>query len=257
MKTLILVAVASLALAPTAAAKEILGVQLCGADGCTNENGAGLHEGPGGPMSDGTSIPPAAPGSWYRGQVLAGDHGKVYGHIPFYYLPGGTVVLPGHDAQTTTWMKASGAWRKKLDAAAARVKPYGPPTITRVSLNGRSADDPQSYLKLYTIGGEATTYPREPASVQIVLESQRRTPWTDGNYIVLYAKSRLLVRDGRFVSLPRDVVDRIGAGASLDTGGSFPWLLLGGGLAGILVVAGSVLLLRRRPGPLGRPAPEV
>jgi hypothetical protein len=252
MRRILVVAIVALVAAAPASAKEILGVQLCGASGCETEKGRSvsgiLHEGPGGPFTDnGQAVSPAKPGEWFRGYGLIGDAGTVHGRMPFYYVPeAGLIVQPGNGAQTTTWMKANGAWREVLDRLAAQLEAYQAPTITRASLNGDAANDPQSYLSLFTVGEKATTYPKEIASLQVMLESERRSPWTDGNDLVLYPKERLLVRDGQMVSIPGRIADEAAAGASLADGGrSFPWLPVGGAVALAALVAGAVLVARR------------
>jgi hypothetical protein len=256
MKRLLLVALAALVCAAPASAKEILGLQVCGATGCEQEKGPQisgvLHEGPGGPFGEnGAAVPPAKPGPWYRVYALFGDGRDeiVRARIPFYYVPDAhTIVEPGNAAQTTVWLRANAAWRAVLDRFAKDVDPFATPTVTRVSLNGDNAADPQTYLKLFTVGDKATTYPKDDDSIQIVLESKRRTPWTDGNYVALYPKSNLLVRDGQIVAIPADISDAAAAGRSLDVGGAFPWLAAWIALAVAALVAGSMLLARRMPG---------
>jgi hypothetical protein len=255
MKRLLLVAVVALVCAAPASAKEILGLQVCGASGCEQEKGPQisgvLHEGPGGPFTDnGQAVPPAKPGPWYTAYALFGDGGDgiVRARIPFYYVPGArTIVQPGNGSMTTTWLHANAAWRAVLDRFAKDVEPFATPTITRVSLNGDNAADPQTYLKLFTVGDKATTYPKDASSIQVVLESKTRTPWTDGNYIALYPKSNLLVRDGQIVSIPGEISGAAAAGESLDVGRSFPWLAVWIALAVAALVAGSMLVARRIP----------
>lgn len=264
MKRLLLVAVVALVWAAPASAKEILGLQVCGASGCEQEKGKQisgvLHEGPGGPFTDnGQAVPPAKPGPWYTAYALFGDgrDGIVRARIPFYYVPRArTIVQPGNASMTTTWMHANATWREVLDRLTRDVEPFATPTVTRVSLNGDNAADPQTYLKLFTVGGKATTYPKDTDSIQIVLESKTRTPWTDGNYIVLYPKSNLLVRDGQIVSIPGDISDAAAAGASLDVGKSFPWLAVWIALAVGALVAAAMLVARRIPARGQRPVPQ-
>jgi hypothetical protein len=264
MKRLLLVAVVALVCAAPASAKEILGLQVCGASGCNEEKGKQisgvLHEGPGGPLTDnGQAVAPAKPGPWYRVFALFGDgqDGIVRARIPFYYVPAAhTIVQPGEGAMTTTWMRANATWQAVLDRIAQDVDAFAAPTITRVSLNGENAADPQSYLKLYTVGSKATTYPKDVTSTQIVLESKTRTPWTDGNYVVLYPKSNLLTRDGQIVSIPGDISDAAAAGQSLDVGKSFPWLAVWIALAVAALVAAAMLVARRMPARGQRPLPQ-
>src|SRR5215213_6056356 len=140
MRKIAIMAVVAVAAAvpASAAAKEIVGLKVCGASGCATERGnsisGSLHEGPSGPLGGvGQAVSPAKPGPWYRGHVLAGEGGKVYGRIPFYYVPDAKlIVLPGAGAQTTTWQHASGAWREAIERVAGRVEPFPAPKISRV-----------------------------------------------------------------------------------------------------------------------------
>ena len=143
MKKLMLVAVVALLCAAPANAKELLGAQLCGAGGCATERQAGLFEGQGGgPLGDGMSTPPAQAGPWYRGALLLGDRGKVYGRYAFYYVPDGRLVVqPGMDGQTTTWLKAHGALGGLLERLAAKLRPF-PGTEARRRRDQREARDP-------------------------------------------------------------------------------------------------------------------
>lgn len=256
MRKILVVAIVALAAAvpATASAKEIVGLTVCGASGCETERGqtisGALHEGRGGPMGDmGAAVAPGKPGPWYRGHILMGDHGKVYGRMPFYYVPDGAlIVLPGMGAQTTTWQNASGAWRDAIARLADAVEPFATPTISRVSINGENAADPQSYLALYSIGGEAKTYPKTMDSVQVVLESKRRTPWTDGNNLILYPQERLLARDGQWVSVSGRIADAVAAHTSLaDDGRSFPWLPVAVAAVLALLVAAAMVVARVAP----------
>jgi hypothetical protein len=253
MRKIILVLVVALVAAAPASAKEIVGLTVCGASGCETERGPAisstLHEGPMGPLAGtGEAVAPATPGAWYRGYVLLGDHGKVFGRLPFYYVPGGgLIVQPGQGAQTTTWQKADPTWLSPIERLAARVEPFPTPTIVRVSLNGENATDPQSYLALYSAGSKAKTYPKSAEATQIVLESKRRSPWTDGNNLILYPKEHLLVRDGQMVSIPAAMSSAVAAHASLaDDGRTIPWTTIAvAALLAALVGAAAVVAVRR------------
>jgi hypothetical protein len=252
MREIVLVVVALALGAPAAAhAKEIVGLQVCGASGCAVERGdsisGSLHEGPSGPLSGiGQAVSPAKPGPWFRGSVLAGESGRVLGRIPFYYVPGANlIVLRGMGAQAATWQHATGPWRAAIERVGARLEPFAAPTIARVSIDGANAADPQSYLALYTAGEKATTYPRSSDMAQVVLESKRPTPWTDGNSLVVYPSERLLVRDGQMVSISGRIADRVAAHASLvDDGRSFPWPAAAVAAALALLVAAAMLVAR-------------
>jgi hypothetical protein len=257
MNKLVLVAVTALVWVGSANAKGLLGAELCGPGSCISERLAGLVATPGGPFGgQGEVAKPAKPGPWFRGNLLIGERGgKIVGRAPFFYVPERhLIVQPGIDGQVTTWLQARGRFAVLLAKLAQRVRPYGPPKLTNVSVNGVPAQDPQSYLKLFTIGSATDRYPTELRSAQIVLQSARPTPWSDGNNLVVYPGAHLLVRDGQVVSIPHGLADRAFRGASLDAGGGLPWLLLGAAFAAILAAVGAVF--RFRPHPAPRPVPQ-
>jgi hypothetical protein len=167
---------------------------------------------------------------------------------------GRLVVQPGMDGQTTSWLKAHGALGGLLERLAAKLRPFPAPKLVDVAINGKLATDPQSYLRLYSIGGKAKTYPTDLRSVQIVLETAHRTPWSDGNNLVVYPGSNLLMRDGEIVSIPGDVADRAANGESLAVGGGLPWALIAA--AGAIVLLLGLAILRLRPRVASRPVPQ-
>ena len=253
MKKVLLLAAVALVAAPAASAKELLGVQVCGSDGCATDKGAQIL-GPRGPFDNGgATLAPAKPGKWFRVYGLVGDRGRIAGKIQFWYVPDGKLLVsPGGGGQTTAWQRADARWQAALDRLTAKVKPFPAPTLTAVRVDGKAVSDPQSYLALYTIGSKAETYPRDPTMVEITFESKSPTPWTYGNYFALYPKANLLVRDGQIVSLPHDVATRAASGLSLDAGRAFPWISLLAGLAVIALVLVCTWLATRVP---ARPQP--
>lgn len=259
MKKLMFVLVAALLLgAAPAQAKELLGAELCGPDGCVTQRVAGMLEGPNGPFS-GELADAAKPGPWYRGYLLAGDRGKVVGKLLFYYVPGGDeVVQPGRYGQVTAWTHPDPKLAAVVAALAKRIEPYATPRLTSVTLNGRPVRDPQSYLRLWTLGHEATGYPSGIDSQQVVFYSDPASPWSDGNYVVAYAKSSLLLRDGKVVALPKDVAERVAAHASLAPGSTTPWttIAVAGALAVAVIVLAVALVRRLRPRPSPRPVAQ-
>lgn len=254
MKKLMLVTIAALLYAAPAQAKELLGAQLCGPSGCVTERQAGMVEGHGGPFSAALAAP-AKPGPWYRGYLLAGDQGKVVGKLAFYYVPGsGQIVEPGRQGGATNWTTPNAKLAALVDRLAARTKPFATPRLTSVTLNGTTVTDPQSYLRLWTLGGKAKTYPHGLASQQVIFFSDPASPWTDGNYVVAYPKSQLLLRDGQLVSLPEEVAAHLATGRSLDPGRPVPWTPI---VAAIAVLVLAAVLVRSRPRPARAAQPVV
>ena len=224
MRKLLLVTVAALVWAAPAGAKELLGAQLCGAGGCVTERSTSLLDGPNGPFS-GELVAPAKPGPWFRGYLIAGDNGKVMGKLPFYYVPAERqLVQPGRYGQTTTWTHPTGGLAPMLERLAKRVTPYKSPTFTAVRLDSRPVKDPQSYVRLWTVGSAAHGYPDGIGSRQVIFYTAAPSPWSDGNYIVAYPASRLLMRDGQLVSIPKDVASAVAHGTSMAPASSRPWL---------------------------------
>lgn len=252
MKKLMLVTIAALLYAAPAQAKELLGAQLCGPGGCVTEREAGMLEGQNGPFG-GELAAPAKPGPWYRGYLLAGDGGQVVGKLLFYYVPGsGQVVQPGRLGGSSTWTRPDAKLVALVERLAERTKPFAAPHLDSVTLNGAAVSDPQSYLRLWTVDGKATTYPKGLGSRQVIFFSDPASPWTDGNYVVAYPKSHLLLRDGQLVALPDSVATKLAAGRSLDTGRAIPWTPIAAAIA-VLVLAAA--LIRRRPRPHRAPQP--
>jgi hypothetical protein len=243
MRKLLLVAVAALVWAAPAGAKELLGAQLCGPGGCVTERHSAVMHGPGGPF-EGELVTPAKPGPWFRGYLLAGDNGKVFGKLLFYYVPDAhQIVQPGRYGQTTTWTRASAKLAPMLDRLASRLKPYGAPRFTRVTVDGKNVADPQSYGRLWTAGTKVEGYPRGDDQRQVVFYTASPTPWSDANYVVAYPSDRMLMRDGQLVSVPRAVSNALADRTSLATESSRPWLWA---LAIVPVAALAGVPLRRR-----------
>jgi hypothetical protein len=101
------------------------------------------------------------------------------------------------------------------------------------------------------VGETAATYPTDTGT-QVVIETARPTPWSDGNYVVVYPTSGLIVRDGQLVSVPSSVAERAARGVSLDGGSGLPWSLFG---AAVALAAGLLAIgrLLRRPRAVPRP----
>jgi len=161
-------------------------------------------------------------------------------------------VEAGHNGQATAWTHPAPRITAVLRKLAARTKPYGPPLLTSVTLNGNAVEDPQSYLRLWTLGAKATGYPDGLGSTQVVFYSSPASPWSDGNYVVAYAKARLLLRDGQIVALPKNVAAALADRRSLDPH-AFPWAAAV--VASLLAALGIAAALTWRARPRLSPQP--
>ena len=259
MKKLVLVLfLAALATPALAQAKGALGVELCGADGCKQQQFATVHEAGGGPFAGmGGIVTPAEPGPWVRGAILVGEpNGKVFGRMPFFYVPGSDLMVePGDSNQQPAWWHPKGDLARLVHALAPRVTPFAAPKNVTVAVNGQVVQDPSSYLRLFTTGKRTGAFPKSDHFVQITFQSKTQTPWTTGNDIALYTADRLLMRDGEIVAISGSMSDRIVAGASLAPGSRVPWRMLALALAALAVlVLAAAARLRARPAP--RPVPQ-
>lgn len=259
MKKLVLVLfLAALAVPAVAQAKGALGVEMCGADGCKQQRFATVHEAGGGPFTGkGGIVTPAKPGPWLRGAILIGEpNGKVFGRIPFFYVPGSDLMVdPGDSNQQPAWWHPQGELAAIVQALAPKVTPFAVPKQITVAVNGVAVQDPTSYLRLFTIGKRSAAFPKSDHFVQVTYQSKTQTPWTTGNDIALYTADRLLMRDGEIVALSSSMSDRIAAGASLTPGSHFPWRVLALVLAALAALVLTVAVrLRARPTP--RPVPQ-
>jgi hypothetical protein len=251
MKKILVVAALALATAAPAQAKEVMGLELCGASGCASldrDAASGtLGEGSGPLWSDEGVVPPAKPASYYRAVVLIGDGHEVGVRLPFWYVPDQSKLTTVRDgsAQPLAWRNAHGSWKRALDRLSNGIEPYDTPTITRATVNGDPVADPQSYLRLFTLTGKPDGYPRDLGE-QIILESSPRSPWTDGNDIVYSLSAKAIIRDGEMVGVSASVASAIDARTSLapdDRG--FPWLPVAVAVGLAVLVAGALVAARR------------
>lgn len=264
MKTFVLVVLLSaLAYPAVAGAKEMVGVQLCGADGCRTQHGnvlGGSLDGNGPFAGLGGIVQPAAPTAWYRGSLLIGEPGgKVFGRIPFFYVPSAhMLVQPGQGPgkEQPAWWHPQPSVRRAVEGLASKLAPFEPPSKLTVTVNDRRVADPQSYLRLYTTGAKTDRYPTEDDAVYLTFASKTPTPWTTGNYMVLYPQARLLVRDGQIVAVSRSVADRVSTGTSLSPDRGFPWLVAAFVAAGVALASVLALAWARRPRTAPRPVPQ-
>jgi hypothetical protein len=264
MKTFVLVlCVAALIYPAAAGAKGAVGLEVCGSDGCQSQHGNVL--GPGGdgngPFTGlGGVIQPAAPSGWYRVSLLIGEpNGKVFGRIPLFYVPSAHMLVQpgqGQGREEPAWWYPQPRLRRAVEALASRLTPFQPPADLRVMVNGHSVADPHSYLRLYTIGSKTDRYPTEDDAAYLTFTSSRQSPWTTGNYMVLYPKAGLLVRDGQIVAVSRTIVDRVMRGASLSPGRGFPWLVAALVAAAAFVACALAAAYRRRPRTAPHPLPQ-
>lgn len=246
MRRLVAIAALALLLPPAAAAKEITGAELCGADGCTDVSiPAGLHEFPG--SGDGTSPPSNEPFLEVRLEY-DGMHTE-----RLWYVPGARLfALPDGGGDAVRWTPPSKQGiDRHLVAAAAGVEPYRAQVDSAYVDGKRVTGDVSGYLTLFDVGREPASFDLGEGFASISLKTTPDSPWAHER-LWFYPDTNLLQRGQDFVELPARVADdvrnaqAIGAPAGSS---SFDWPLVTGSLVVALALAlGAAAFARRRPG---------
>jgi hypothetical protein len=248
MKRFVLVlCVAALAAPAIAHAKGVMGVRVCGSDGCRSQTGGKAFARFGGPFGGPFSmVQPTSPGPWYRAALLIGEPAsKARMQLPFFYVRTAHVLVqPGNSKEQPAWWRPRSSFLRMVDRLAAQLKPLPAPRDVHVEVDFKPVADPQSYLRLFTIGTHTDRVPTETAWIEVVFTSKTPTPWTTNVDMVLWPKSHLLVRNGQIFAISPNVARRVSRRASLaGTGGGSPWLPVALGLAPVAILSA---LVRRR-----------
>lgn len=236
----------ALVYAAPALAKEPSQATLCGADGCaTTTDGRTLTSF----VARSDTGPPPPPAPYYRMTVTidggsAGDGPS----FDWWYVPSANIVyrtgIFGEGQET--WVRPTPSAAALLERTVRGLEPLPTPEPTRVTVGGRPADDPASYLRLLTQKSVGQRIPNA-GDWQTIRLSGPRSPWTNGATTLLYSKhDGLLLRGGEVVTLPRPLVAKIAAGSSLGGAGkAFPWAILGAVALALALAAAGIVTLRR------------
>jgi len=246
-------AVALLAFAGTAQAKEIASLKICGASGCaTSTDKAALANWEPQTNVNPDSVSYTNPQRYYTIELGFGDsEGNVIHTEKAYWLSDAGLmkfVSQTQDPWWKLWPNQVVLYRKLSSGVDAFT-----PSLTRVTVAGKRVADPTSYLRLLGSFPRAL-YPQGKLHLtHIILRSPTTNPWVDRVTGVSYdAKRRLLIRsDGQFrlpAALGKLVMKRASLASYAGTGGargggSHAALYAGVGLgvlaaAGVLAVAG-------------------
>lgn len=249
MKRIVFVLVlAVLAVPAPAAAKEVAGVEVCGSDGCNSLGGPGsnLTNFPTG----GDPAPGVGPAPYYtvRFQMMA--EGETMDGWQAFYVPSAKLMASEGENGGTQWMATDAA---ALDKAAAGIKPFSSPEIKEVLIGSRRVtENPQSYLRLFTVKSTGDAVPQGLADWEpIIFRGERETPWTMPQSGMFFSPSNGILQRGiEMVELPGGMSADIRAGDSLTGGGSsFPWRPVFFAIlaaVALLIAASMIRPLRRR-----------
>jgi hypothetical protein len=200
---LLVVAVAAfLGLAAVAQAKEIGSLKVCGANGCNTFSDAEQLKGwePSGGV---TSQPVAAAQRYYSVELGFTDPeggGSIIHHEPANWLPD-SGLFRFKATTDTSWWAVLPNQKAMYEKAAAGIQPFTP-ELSKVTVKGRTAADPSSYLRLF---GKFPyrTFPRGKLHlISIKLTAATPNPWVSGTVVLRYdAKRHLLIRSDGYYKL--------------------------------------------------------
>jgi hypothetical protein len=188
------------------------GVQVCGIDAvCTQLGWQDAEQLPMALWSD--SYDGAAPAAASPFYVLHWHWSADEQHMA-YYVPRAGKVWHVWPTGITEWSDLSSN-TTVLHAASAALKPFPVPTIVSVTVGGRPARDPQSYLRLF--GRGFLTWPvQEIRWIRVKIVGDAPSPWTDPSSEVFVSRhGRFLSVDGTILKIPLQLAQRIRHGASL------------------------------------------
>lgn len=206
MRTFLLVVIAALAVAPSAAAKGP--VQVCGARACVRIAPEGAAAAPfvGVPV-DAARLAPPPVGPYFV--IRFSDLGGVLS----YWIPtAGVLRFVAQGA--AAWIAPSGATADALARATAALAPKRTPTtVGFASVGGQIVPRPRGYLRLYSLG----TRVADPGAagggwLPVYLYGTPETPWTDGfDSLAVSRKGSFLRRDGQVVRIPAAIARKVRA----------------------------------------------
>jgi hypothetical protein len=209
--------------AAASAKEELFGLRICGASECRDV-------GPWAGSLYGATTGPARPAPYYAITYLDRDGRPVsLGWPALYYVPSAGVVR--RDSGLATWSWASGT---SLRDAVRGLRPFPRPRLARVTVAGRRARDPDSYLRLYELPPSRRS-PADPAGrpggandlwryyervrrhwIAVNLWSSRPTPWGDGaNFVWVSRRGAVLKRDDELLRISPALARRVRRGVSL------------------------------------------
>jgi hypothetical protein len=132
-----------------------------------------------------------------------------------YYVPATGKVLHLYETAGARWSDIPGANAGELRAVSAELVPFDVPRIVRVTVGGRPAKDPQSYLRLFGRGQQDWPF-IQPRWIRVRFTGDTPTPWTETtNDIFVSRRGGYLYIDGATLRIPLQLARRNRRGASL------------------------------------------
>jgi hypothetical protein len=112
--------------------------------------------------------------------------------------------------QTAWWANLDEPAQASLARATAGLKPFAAPTITRVTVGGRTVRSPASYSRIWAVGTPVSTWNASSGWLRVKITGSAPSPWGDlASDIRLTRRGAFLTRDATVFRVPPVVANRI------------------------------------------------
>jgi hypothetical protein len=198
------------------------GFQVCGQSACatitpadSEELGIELFYGQGTTELSTPTVPPAAFYAlhWrFDGDLHTGYYVPLLNAFRFV----GDPASPADDPTALVhWFKLDATARQALGQAVASLQPFPRPVPTRVTVGGKVVSDPESYLRLWSIGKATFRWPDGPF-LRIAITTETPSPWSDrAAHLSIARRGSYLLRDATIMRIPAGLARQIRARTSL------------------------------------------
>jgi hypothetical protein len=220
----VLLAASFLVVTAGAEAKEPpAGFQLCGSNGCAT---IGMDDGE--PLAislffGGGSVelwtPATTPAPFYS---LRWSYQQGQLHTAYFVPDRNMVRFVGDSASATVdqrgavhWLRLDAQARAILDRIATPLQPTPAPSPSTVMVGGKAAQDPASYLRLWSVGKPTYSWPRG-GFLKIKVTCDVTSPWTDESaHLSIARRGPFLLRDSTILRIPAKLAQQVRARVSL------------------------------------------
>jgi hypothetical protein len=126
-----------------------------------------------------------------------------------------SVSGPEYASDTAHWMKLGKGARTILERLTSTLQPFPAPVPSRVTVGGKAVQDPESYLRLWSVGKPTYTWPTT-GFMAIKATCDLQTPWTDrAAHLSIARRGAFLMRDSTVYRIPAKLARLVRARASL------------------------------------------
>jgi len=164
------------------------------------------------------STPKVPPAAFYtlRWKFDSGMHTGYYVPLLNVFRFVGDPASPTDDPTSLVhWMKLNADTRQLLEHAAASLQPFPRPVPARVTVGGKIVTDPESYLRLWSVGAATFRWPDRPF-LRIVIKTDAPSPWSDpAARLSIARRGSYLLRDSTIMRIPAGLARQVRARSSL------------------------------------------